>query len=189
MSSVQIPTYAPALALPPPVTSGSTIQTFTDVYGDAWVAMNGVRNGIWMRARDVVGARVYRPAAFTPITSAWTFFGFNAATFNLFNLNNGGNFTCPVAGLYLCSATYSWGATTTAYRCIAAIYRNGAEVSRGMDIQGTANTGMNPMVHDVVLCAAGDVLSVYYYITQPAASVPVATSILPFSTVQYLGTG
>lgn len=51
--------------LPAPVTTGTTVQTFTDSLGDLWVAKNGVNGGAWKRARDVLFASVYRNAALT----------------------------------------------------------------------------------------------------------------------------
>jgi len=63
MSVIQSPTSVPVNNLPPPVTSGSGIQTFIDVNGEQWVAKVGVYGGVWKRARDVMHAIAYRNAA------------------------------------------------------------------------------------------------------------------------------
>jgi hypothetical protein len=104
--------YANWVPLPAPVTTGTTVQSFTSPDGEVWVAANGVNSGQWRRARDVLNARWYRNAAFTPGTYAAL--SMDTATRDVFGLYNSGTglYTIPVAGLYTVLA--SLGCTTPA---------------------------------------------------------------------------
>ena len=180
--------YTDPIPLPAAVTSGTTVQSYVDPMGDVWVAKNGVASGAWRRARDVVAARVYRVTAATSVASTWSRLGFDSTTVgtDIFSLNSGGTFTCPVAGRYLCIAQTAWGSNAAAWRQIAAIYKNGAEVVRGFDGTVAINSNGTTQVHDVVLCAANDYLELYYY-TGVAVAMQAVSGITPFFSVQYLG--
>jgi hypothetical protein len=96
-----VDSWTPSL-MPAPVTSGSGIQSFTDVMGDVWVAANGVNGGAWKRARDVLFSRVYRNAAFT-FVSGLNNCSFDTVARDLYSLFSGPgnyNWVAPVAGVY-----------------------------------------------------------------------------------------
>jgi hypothetical protein len=112
MSTIELPTYVPAIPLPAPVTSGSGIQTYTDPYGDVWVAANGVNSGAWRRARDVLISRWYRSAALVVPTGS-TLFQFDTSSVDNYGLyvpTNG--FTAPVTGHYDLYLNFLLGTTS-----------------------------------------------------------------------------
>jgi hypothetical protein len=87
--------------LPAPVTSGSGVQSFTDVLGDVWVAQNGVAGGAWKRARDVLHGFYHRAGAWTAPT-AWANFVYDTLDSDPYVMYNTstGVFTPPVAGMW-----------------------------------------------------------------------------------------
>jgi hypothetical protein len=106
--------YTDPVPTPAPLTSGSTIQSYTDPTGEVWVAKNGVNGGAWLKARDVLACRVYRNAAMN-IVSGTTLLPFDGVTRDNYGLYNGANanaFTPPVAGWY--DLIVQLAATTTA---------------------------------------------------------------------------
>lgn len=110
--------YANWVPLPPPVTTGSAIQSFADPTGEVWVAKNGVRGGAWLRARDALRARMYRAAAYTTVATTATRIPYDSVTpnYDLFGLSTTGasaGFTVPIAGMYrLCVVCHLQGAAT-----------------------------------------------------------------------------
>jgi hypothetical protein len=85
--------------LPAAVTTGATIQSFTDSLGDVWVALNGVNGGNWRRARDVLHSAVYRNAAWTT-SNANTPIAFDTVIKDDYGLWVSPSWTAPVAGWY-----------------------------------------------------------------------------------------
>ena len=111
--------YANWVPLPAPVTTGTTVQSFTDPTGEVWIAKNGVNGGAWSRARDVLRARMYRSAAYTSVASTATRIPYDTVTYDPYGMATvaaaAGTqcFTIPVAGLYrLTSQTHIQGAAT-----------------------------------------------------------------------------
>lgn len=99
-----IQTYALVENLPPPVTSGTGIQSFTDVMtGEVWIAKNGVYGGNWYRARDVVHYHAYRATAYTMSITAGTIFPCDTPWQDTWGFATGSPnyaFTAPVPGWY-----------------------------------------------------------------------------------------
>jgi hypothetical protein len=85
--------------LPAPVTSGSGVQSFTDVLGDVWVAANGVSSGAWKRATNVLHGSYYRNAAWNAVT-ANALFTFDTLVADPYGLYSGGIVTLPIAGIW-----------------------------------------------------------------------------------------
>jgi hypothetical protein len=111
------PTYVPPAYpnLPPPVTSGTTIQTFTDAAGDLWIAKNGVNGGAWKRPKEVLHARVYRSAAFTFSAGTWATMTMDTVQwddYGLYGTAGTGYFTAPLLGWWRMS--FILGASTNA---------------------------------------------------------------------------
>jgi hypothetical protein len=107
-----LPPVSPAPFPPPPVTTGTTLQTAVDHLGDVWIAKNGVNGGSWKRPRDVLHASYYRNAAFTPQTSSAIIIcdTLLADDYSLYNPTNG-VVTLPLTGWW--RVTQSLGATAT----------------------------------------------------------------------------
>lgn len=110
MSTTQIPTFAPFDNLPAPVTSGTTVQSFTDVTGEVWVAKNGVASGVWKRAKDVLYAMVYRASAGSTGSGAFQFDTAYDDVYGMFTAASYG-LTMPIAGLWDMEFMFSTGST------------------------------------------------------------------------------
>ena len=176
--------WVPLLA---PVTSGTTVQSFTSPDGEVWVAKNGVNNGNWYRARDVLYARVARASALTSSTSA-VLFPWANVTWDPYGIYNGTQFVAPIAGRYLLKA--SIGITFTAaaqwvllYLTCPAIGGNSAGVQTVAGGSGTASA----VTMDSLKASAGDAFGIFY---QTSAALAVWTnSTANSATIDYLGTG
>jgi hypothetical protein len=175
--------------LPAPVTSGTTIQTFTDALGDVWVAKNGVNAGAWKRARDVLHARVWRNAAFN-FTTAGPVLAFDTVDRDPYGMYSTatGQFSAVVAGWYHLEIRAV--ATSTAGGVIWAeldVSKNGAAYAQGPT--GTAPAGLyiTPLCVTSVYCAAGDYITVITMGGSTIGGGPGVTST--FATIDYLGTG
>jgi hypothetical protein len=91
--------YTDPIPLPAPLTSGTTIQSYTDPLGDVWVAKNGVNGGAWKRAQNVLHSVVYRNAAFNMAT-ANTALSFDTVLRDPYGLWVSPFFTAPIPGLF-----------------------------------------------------------------------------------------
>lgn len=105
--SYQRPSYAAIGNLPAPVTTGTTMQSFVGVNGETWIAKNGVANGVWKKARDVLHGGVYRAAAYNVSNTAGVFGWDTVATdtYGFWSPNPTYAFVAPVAGFYRFTAS------------------------------------------------------------------------------------
>jgi len=159
---MSFPTYVDPIPLPAPVTTGSTIQSYTDPLGDVWVAKNGVNGGNWKRARDVLYGGYYRAAAWnlTTTTAVMLYDTVQYDDYGLYNTSTGA-ITLPVAGVWRADAMVA-GNTGTA----------GQWVQVRMDATGASSTayGLQSMGATVVWtiaicwlqkrCAANDTVTI-----------------------------
>jgi hypothetical protein len=113
--------YANWVPLPAPVTTGTTLQTFIDPVGDVWVAMNGVNNGNWARARSVLYCRVFRNAAYTSpaVNSA---FIYDTVGDDVYGMWASPNIVAPIRGNWMVGASIEIVPTATSD--VAAFYLN-----------------------------------------------------------------
>jgi hypothetical protein len=96
---------AKTATLPPPVLTGTGVQTFTDALGDLWIAMAGVAGGAWKRAHAALHARVYRTAAFTTAAATPQSIPFDTVDYDPYGLATSLNTTSfawstPITGIY-----------------------------------------------------------------------------------------
>jgi hypothetical protein len=103
--------YVDTHNVPPPVTSGSGIQSFTDAQGMVWVAATGVNSGAWRLARDVLHCKVQRNAAWTAGTSA-TQVTMDTIIWDSYGMMGSGGIILPITGMYRIGGTA--GVTSTA---------------------------------------------------------------------------
>jgi len=174
--------YANWVPLPAPVTSGTTVQSFTAPDGEVWVAKNGVNSGNWFKARDVINARALlgsvSPSGITalPITLPATFdvYGGFAST---------AGYTCPIAGRYQVNVIMTVNAVPSSNNPVYRIQRNSGDVASGNYYQqgGTAQN-YTFAINDILVCAAGDVL-------RAAVGNTGGTGSSGALSVAYLGTG
>jgi hypothetical protein len=183
--------------LPAPITSGSGVQSFTDVLGDVWVALNGVAGGNWRRARDVVRARAYRNAAYT-VPTINTFVGMPFDSTNDDGLSGwsalnttSAVYTCPIAGRYLVMSRCDVIGTSVAARLLSTLVRGATlagvvESVRGGDITTNSNTPMSSVCSGTMFCNALDVVQMRFY-ASVAQAFEVGTA-MAWMDVQYIGT-
>jgi len=94
--------------LPAPITSGSGVQSFTDVLGQVWVAANGVNSGNWRLARDVLFSRIFAAANIALTSGAlYQFDSVSSDTYGMATTGATARITIPVAGVYNVTAMVS----------------------------------------------------------------------------------
>jgi hypothetical protein len=191
---------AKTATLPPPVLSGSGVQSFTDVLGDVWVAAVGVNGGNWRRARDVLHARVSRIAALTTVaatatrlpfdTLAPTVGGVSGDPYGMATLGTSFAFTIPIAGYWRVGAQVHLQGVGTAGRSYMqrvggsqianAVYGDGTQAASSMGyLQGAED----------MYCAAADVVYFQYYTAVAQAVFAGGAGGDTFAYLTYLGTG
>ena len=176
--------YVDTHAVPAKVTSGTTVQNFTDAQGIVWVAKNGVNTGTWKRATDALHARWYRSAAFS-LTSTAALVTMDTAVNDAYGLYASGNFTCPVAGMYRVWAQVGVAVTANNQWGNAQLFKNATLMASNSSTGGTAP--VTPVAGDTFLCAASDTISVQ---ARSSANLSGSTgTTLTFLVVDYLGTG
>jgi hypothetical protein len=180
--------FTDPIPFPPPVTSGSTTQSYTDPLGDWWVAKNGVNGGSWYRARDVLYARMNRVAAYTGVASGAMvpYDTISADPYGCCTAGASAMFTCPVPGRYFVAGRMSETITVNT-RLFTTVMRNGAGIARGIDIT-TASAPASSYVACAYLFAAGDQIQIQYYSTA-AVALEVGPNGISYMDVNYLGTG
>jgi hypothetical protein len=184
---MSIQTYVPVDNLPAPITTGTTIQNFTDVWGDVWVAKNGVNGGNWRRARDVLTSKIYRAAAWTTGSSG-SLLSFDSVTRDPYGLAGGGQWTCPVAGVYAVSAVA--GITFTATAQAAYININDSIVGNVMlaGQHSSMGYGAGLTVSGAIFFGAGIVVGIFTNTSGPTLNGQAGAGITS-GTFAYLGTG
>lgn len=179
--------YTDPIPTPTPVTSGTTVQSYTDPTGEVWVALNGVNGGQWKKARDVLHARWYKAAAQNTISGAIAV-SLDTVTRDPYGLYSVANnfFVPPVPGLYLFSGqvTVNAGAAGQAYS--TRLYVNGnyqaivqltSQVAGSLTLPASLTWYMNVTDYFQLVIIA------------PAIVGIVAASFWTFAAVDYLGTG
>jgi hypothetical protein len=180
------------LGLPAPVTSGSTVQTHTDTFGQLWIAKSGVNGGQWRRPADVLHCHVYRNAAWVwTVSPNWGIMTFDNRNWDPYGMLDGpgSQFVAPIPGFY---GLY-WQAT---------VYSNpGAWIQvsvtgagGGMFGNATAQVAISPPVYvtavvDVPMnLVAGGILQARYQTGGGGAPAGVTN---PFTKAyfRYLGSG
>lgn len=184
---MSIPAYAVVNDLPAPVTTGSTIQSFTDVNGEVWVAKNGVNSGQWRKARDVLHIRAYRAAAFT-LTTTPVQLNWDTASRDTYGLLSSGSFLLPVAGSYRIfhqvtvtfTAANQYGATQV--RTAA-----GANIVSRTNLYAPVAGNMYVNGQDEYFLGAGDTVSSWSYASASLAGY--AGSLDTYVIFDYMGAG
>jgi hypothetical protein len=155
------------------------------------VAIGSVSSGAWKRASDALRARAFPTANTTMPSTGFTAIALPSTAspgYDNYGLMSNNRFTCPIPGMYRVQATL--GFTAVVARYIATLYKNGAEIARGGDLQNTAANIMSLVVSDTLLCAATDYIQLYGYSSVTTSSYfGSAAGTLTFLTVVYDGTG
>jgi len=166
MSTIQTPTYTPAWNLPAPVTTGTTIQNFTDPNGEVWVAKNGVNSGMWFRARDALHGIIYRNAAYNMPTAA-AIIAYDAVLRDVYGMSTGASnygFAAPIPGWYLAFAMLQGTCTVANAFIQGSIARNGTFWSSDNEFSALASGGgLLWRTSALLYLAAGDIVNVNAY--------------------------
>src|SRR5262252_4088754 len=187
--------YTDPVPTPAPLTSGSTVQTYTDPTGEVWVAKNGVNGGNWLKARDVLHARWWRSANWTVTASV------QAVTLDTSNFDKYGlwvpastAFVTPAAGLYSVYAGYAIAATAVGNFTNLMIRYGGPAGSGGQRIiqeqstsSGTA-TGTYIFAYITWTAVVGDTFWMEAYST--SAGLPFTGQVgtqMTYFGIDYLG--
>lgn len=184
--------YTDPVPIPAPLTSGSTIQSYTDPMGDVWVAKNGVNGGRYLRARDVLHAKYGRTTSYTYIQSTPTAIPFNSVVRDPYGLwvsaSNG--FQAPIGGLWSAHTQLCIAFTATGQFIGLYLNMGAAAAVRTNQYAGPAgSTNEYVQGHDCVSINAGDLMVVQGYSgTASLVSAGNTASDIYFS-VKYEGTG
>jgi len=181
--------------LPAPVTSGTTIQSFTDALGDVWVAKNGVYGGNWKRARDVLIARVARGAAWN-VTNTVAAVPHDTVLFDFYGLYNLSTllFTIPITGWWRFEAQVNMTPTATGQYINGMIRIGGPAGSGGTRVaqnQGhSSNTAASVYAANVLTNVqyVGDQLWHESYTLSAASFTGGVGGAVVFFAAQYVGT-
>lgn len=169
---------------PPPVTSGSGVQTVTDATGEVWVAKNGVNGGAWKKARDVLHARWQRSAAWTlSTTNAPITLDLNVR--DPYGLWTGAAMTAPVPGLWRAWMQVGATVTATGQWLQARIYQGGTILAATQN-WGSGSASLAAPVETVVAMAAGDAVSPNGFASAGLAGLTLYWTAMNFD---FLGTG
>lgn len=123
--------------------------------------------------------RAYRTSGHN-FTNAFAKVPFDTESYDTNNNFTGGTYTAPVNGFYQFNARCSTSQSSGTHRLVIALYKNGAEASRGSDGSGTFYNGS--VVSDTLQLTAGQTVEVYALAdTTLAADVTVPSTTNFFS--------
>jgi hypothetical protein len=179
------------ITLPPPLTSGSPLQAFTDSTGEAWIAKGDVNGGKWKRARDAIHCRVCRSAVWSipvnpPVPLPWD--TINNDLFGLYVLASN-SFVIPVSGVYRVTIKMAPSGGVSAYYWQMSIAVNGGARDTNYGQFGSSPNGMDDLMTGSIVCNAGDLVTTLTRGSTAACSIPIGTSDRNFAELDYLGTG
>ena len=181
--------YTDPIPTPAPVTTGSTILSYTDPTGEVWVAKNGVNSGQWRRARDVLKARVFRSAAYNLPTAAGSVMVYdtvNKDDYGLYTVANG-TINFLVTGWYRIHAAIQCGSQAAgSYLQITVVV---AGTSFAQDTFYVYGTGVfqTVRIHDLLYFPAGQTGTIQVRASTAAAST--TGNLTDYATFEYVGTG
>jgi hypothetical protein len=172
--------------LPAALTTGTTIQSYTDPVGEVWVAKNGVYGGNWYKARDVLLGRAYRNSAYT-YPGAGAPMQWNAVSQDVYGMWTPASygFTAPISGLWRIDSQICIAFTAAAQTASL------QSISVRTNILVSAGGNQYVHVHDTYPISANAVITVSAWCSISTLIDPTA-ALNPsdgYMTVQYIGTG
>jgi hypothetical protein len=184
--------YTDFVPTPAPLTSGTTIQPYTDPTGEVWVAKNGVNGGNWFKARDVLRAQITRNAAYTTTANTNVIMPYDLVvqdTYGLATLGAAAAFNIPVAGWYrIQGQIHLQGSASGVSRNVLALLGAPGLGTRPLwDLQSPASTYTNANGSCEALLAVGNTIQ-FQYLTQLAQLIWTGVQD-NYATISYLGTG
>lgn len=176
--------------LEPALAAGAPFSSFTDPWGEVWVAKGGVNAGAWKKARDVLHARWYRNAALPFSAGGGLLYAYDAMVRDPYTLWNGSAFVAPVAGLYRASFFLSINTTAAGQTVQHRLLTNGSVIRQIFSFVVAytgAATNTVPVACDVAM-AAGDTCQPYG-LCSVALNGGAGAEYYTFGDFDYLGTG
>jgi hypothetical protein len=173
--------------LPPPTTS-STIQSYTDPFGEVWIAKSTVHAGAWKRARDVLHARWWRNAGGT-LTTTHTVIGFDTMNFDAYGiLVSQRHFLIPIPGIYHFENMVTGVPPTAGVYVQAIVQINGVLIKANNVYSQGVNNSDTASVSDLLKLNSGD------QVTTSARCGSATCTVTPGSgntsmSISYNGTG
>ena len=177
---------------PPNVTSGTTVQSFTDTNGEVWVAKNGVNGGIWKKARDVLHANWCRVAALSSSASlSPTNVTMDNQQFDDYGLyvaaSNG--FVVPISGMWRVVGNIGMTCTAANQWLNMRIFQSTIGKSNTQVYNPLGSNVVYALCATTVRCAVNDVITMGHATSVAGLAITVGTSYSTFLEVDYLGTG
>lgn len=150
-----LPPVSPTPFPPPPVTTGSTLQTTVDHLGDVWIAKNGVFGGAWKRANQMIAraalgnAGVPSGLTYLPITLP--------ATIDPWGVLSATAFTCVLAGTYHITAHINVNGVPAANGPAYRIQKNAVD-QVVVNFYATTSYNYQYALTDTIALVVGDVI-------------------------------
>jgi hypothetical protein len=189
---VTIQTYAVVNNLPPPVTSGTGIQNWTDAMtGEVWVAKVGVSGGAWRKARDVLHGILHRSAATPMVASPGAIVPYDFVDQDAYGMFTGAanyGWNVPIPGWYRAFSTIVVGVAVANAFIQGQIQQNNSVNWSSDNWWNTLSTG-NLTWRSLALMylAAGDIVNVKA--SQQQGYSYIAGATYTRFEINYLGTG
>jgi hypothetical protein len=176
--------------LPAPVVSGSGVQSFTDVLGQMWVALNGVIGGAWRLARDVMHAHWYRAAAYTiPISAAVPvpFDTVDRDPYGLFNVATS-IYTVPITGIWRFFGQIAHSPNSATDFCNLMLRQNGTRICQNQAHASSTSANTYPRIEISEYVNAGDQFYFECYKLGATAVMNIG-ALNSYCGLDYMGTG
>jgi hypothetical protein len=174
--------------LPAPITSGSGINSYTDPTGEVFVAQNGVNNGVWKRARDVLKTRVYRVTAYNlPVSTATMVYdAVNKDDYGLYNTSTGA-YTVPITGWYRFHGQIQAGSQAAGSYLQINILVAGTTFAQDTTYYYGTGVYMVARAHDLLYFPAGQ--TVVFQVRASTAAASAVGNLTDYATFDYVGSG
>jgi hypothetical protein len=186
---MSIQTYVVPNDLPAPTASATTV-TFTDVYGEQWVAKSSVASGAWRKARDVLHAVIYRNTTLAMPSGAGTFIAYDTVLRDTYGMFSSNGFSIPAAGWYRIQATCNSNTTAAGQYIQGGIWGGpaaGTNIAGSNSVTATAG-GLSMRVWIETVCAVNDLIKAQFYINIASQNLQLGQSNARLE-ISYIGTG
>lgn len=188
---MSIATYIVTNDLPAP-TSSSTTQTFTDVYGEQWVAKSGVYSGAWRKARDVLHAVVYRNATLAMPNSAGTVIAYDTPQRDVYGMYvvASKGYVIQATGYYRMQASCNSTATATGQYIQGSLFGGptGATVLSSTNNVTITSGGLSWRTWAEWYCTLNDLIQCQAYVSVASQNVQLGL-VNARLELSYIGTG
>jgi len=171
----------------PALAAGDPFTSFTDPWGEVWVAKGGVLNGAWHKARDVLHSSATRNAAYN-ITTSPTHLALDGIISDPFGIYSSG-WTLPLAGMWQIGGYISINAPASSGFQIEVYINSGLMAAFGGAVTGIAYGGLRIGCGTIIRkFNAGDILQIFTFGSAAAAGIYTSSLSTAFQ-MDYVGTG